>query len=90
MTRDEFDALFKLALKKWADSVGTAGLGDCVWAAFYAAFTKAQQQGFTGVGFVDNDGGVKWEPNRGPGDLIPGQLVYVSHLPLLPQSESKS
>lgn len=36
---------------------------------------------FIGVGYVNKDGGVTWEPNKGPGDLNPGQLVYVSHLP---------
>jgi hypothetical protein len=36
---------------------------------------------FIGVGYVNREGGVNWEPNRGPMDLNPGQIVYVSHLP---------
>ena len=38
MTREQFDARFKEALKHWTQSVGTASLGDCVWASFYRWF----------------------------------------------------
>ena len=44
MTREQFNARFKEALKHWTQSVGTAGLGDCVWAAFYAEFTAVRQE----------------------------------------------
>lgn len=46
-----------------------------------AAPEGALKTGFIAIGYIDHDGGVQWEPNKGPGDLNPGQLVYVSHLP---------
>lgn len=43
MTREQFDARFKEALKHWTQSVGTAGLGDCVWASFYRWFNVPEE-----------------------------------------------
>lgn len=42
-------------------------------------YAPSESTQFQAVGFVTHDGSVKWEPNKAPGDLIPGQLVYVSH-----------
>lgn len=39
---------------------------------------------FIAVGYIDHQGGVKWEPGKDPNCLIPYQLVYVSHLPSAP------
>jgi hypothetical protein len=36
---------------------------------------------FIAVGYIDHQGGARWEPGKGPGDLLPDQLIYVSHLP---------
>lgn len=39
---------------------------------------------FIAVGYIDHQGGVKWEPGKDPNCLIPDQLVYMSHLPSAP------